>query len=82
MWICEKNARCVDECDNCQHYIEVEPVRHGKWNGTFRHVGKNVNTGEPMDVFSYDCSVCNWHTGNQGKSFNYCPYCGAKMDGE
>ena len=26
MWICEKGGRCVDPCDGCDHYIEVEPV--------------------------------------------------------
>ena len=37
MWICEKNGHCVDECDDCQHYIEVEQIVRCKdckhWEG-------------------------------------------------
>lgn len=62
--------------------VDAEPVRHGKWIKTFRYIGENVNTGEPEEIYAHDCSICGWHTGNQGKYFNYCPNCGAKMDGD
>lgn len=46
--------------------IDAEPVRHGKWI--------KVN---PKDAW-YQCSEC---LGTSGK-WNYCPYCGARMDGD
>lgn len=57
----------------------IGPVKHGKWIKTFRYMGKNFNTGEVIPVNSYDCSECGYHTGNQGRKFNYCPNCGARM---
>lgn len=71
MWICEKNARCVDECDDCQHYIEVEPVRHGVWEEFDCDYG-----GIPC--VGYYCSECG-HA--EMTKYPYCN-CGAKMDGE
>ena len=26
MYICEKDGHCVDPCDDCDHYIEVETI--------------------------------------------------------
>ena len=50
--------------------IEAEPVKHGRW---IEHIDHEMLTG-------YDeCSVC--HFGTIGQS-NYCPNCGARMDGE
>lgn len=70
MWICEKGGNCVDPCDErCGHYIEVEPVVHGKW-AELRITGL---------VRGVNCSEC--HTTWDAKS-NYCPNCGARMDGE
>lgn len=45
---------------------DVEPVRHGRWE---------------QSIFAEDfkrCSVCSsiW-----SRTSNYCPHCGAKMDG-
>ena len=47
---------------------DVAPVRHGEWqeiNGIFR------------------CSLCEYSFEHEGYQhfFNYCPNCGAKMDG-
>ena len=47
--------------------IEVEPVRHGRWE-------------EYQVPHIVCCSECDWGTGVQDK-YNYCPNCGAKMDG-
>lgn len=44
-----------------------EPVRHGKW----------VSKCEPH----YECSVCH-HWFHLYDRTNYCPNCGAKMDGD
>lgn len=46
---------------------DVEPVRHGRWEGK-----------------TYKCSLCGkWVDPLQGDAdMNYCPNCGAKMDGD
>lgn len=50
-----------------QPTADVEPVRHGRWEGK-----------------TYKCSLCGkWIDPLQGDAdMNYCPNCGAKMDGE
>ena len=60
--------------------IEAEPVRHGRWIKTENGMRENLNTRTVIPVCVHDCSICGWHTGNQGQHFNYCPNCGAKMD--
>lgn len=51
--------------------IDAEPVRRGRWV-------------EGSGMFM--CSVCHdvWSTENEEmiKGFNYCPWCGAKMEDE
>lgn len=69
MWICENGSRCVDPCDDCEHYIEVEPVRHGKWVKVYRVCG--------IDVLK--CSVCGGEHPRLATAF--CCDCGARMDG-
>ena len=46
--------------------IDAEPIRHGHWN---------IVEGMPTQ-----CSVCGYYV--KQKTFNYCPYCGARMEGE
>ena len=46
---------------------DVQPVRHGRW----------IPVDEMEDAF--DCSECDAMV---SKRLNYCPKCGAKMDGE
>lgn len=48
---------------------DVAPVKHGRW-------GSN---GIPDSMLSA-CSVCGFGCG--AYSFQYCPNCGAKMDGD
>lgn len=49
---------------------DVAPVVHGRW----KYCG-----------FLQECQACgeiySVHGGNSGKSWNFCPNCGAKMDG-
>lgn len=63
--------------------VDAAPVVHGRWI-------KKKNPQWP--AYSHDCcSVCGWwntknalsYDGNRkpGHSLNYCPNCGAKMDG-
>lgn len=82
---CEKHCRCHNEyCDKASCPIwkapaaDVAPVRHGKW------ISVNMAYGE------YKCSVCEGmdsdcsdYYGSHGVlNQEYCPWCGAKMDGE
>ena len=50
---------------------DVAPVRHGRW------VEQEKYTFGVM----YDCSICGDRILDNGHSWNYCPNCGAKMDG-
>ena len=52
-----------------EHYA---PVRHGRW------VEQEKYTFGVM----YDCSICGDRILDNGHSWNYCPNCGAKMDGD
>ena len=61
--------------------IEAEPVKHGRWvTGS----ELTINRKNIVTPFLY-CSVCGeeayWDTGYGQQKFNYCPNCGAKMDG-
>lgn len=51
--------------------IDVAPVVHGRW------IEKEKYTFGVM----YDCSICDNRILDTGHSWNYCPVCGAKMDG-
>ena len=52
--------------------IDAEPVRHGEWIVESR-------SESPFDGVSIKCSVCYSYV---LKKTNYCPNCGAKMDGD
>lgn len=45
--------------------IDAEPVKHGRWKG------------EGMG--DYSCSLCTEIV--SGNTYNYCPYCGTRMEG-
>jgi hypothetical protein len=47
---------------------DVAPVVHGEW----------VEYQMPHIIC---CSKCDWGTSVEEKFFNYCPNCGAEMDG-
>lgn len=50
--------------------IEAEPVKHGRW----------IKRGQ--DIFCSECGGESKYTWHGSSSFsNYCPNCGAKMDG-
>ena len=51
---------------------DVVPVVHGRWI-------EHEIPDEPLYGTDYECSVCGkFHHDN----WNYCPICGARMDGE
>ena len=61
--------------------VDAVEVVHGRWLKT------EVEAGDPYDgnsVYCFDvmmCSVCGCHF-DVSEAMNYCPNCGAKMDGE
>ena len=67
-------------CYSCIVYdaptVDAVEVVHGRW------IDRTKNVRGYYD-YRYDCSVCEhifWHGGIE--NFNYCPICGAKMDGD
>jgi hypothetical protein len=54
--------------------VDVEPVKHGEW------------TNNEDDWEYYKCSICRneayWDTDYGQQLFDFCPWCGAKMDGK
>ena len=76
MWICEKGGNCVDPCDErCGHYLEVEPVVHGRWLDT----GYYGHSKSPI----YMCSNCRKEVEDYYiKNHKFCLHCGARMDGD
>ena len=58
--------------------VDAEPMRHGRWE---RIIEFNCNPYE--SEIEEKCSLCGrcvQRYGTQPQD-NYCPYCGAKMDG-
>ena len=49
--------------------VDVQPVVHGKW----------IDYDD--DYGNLDCSVCDGRSPNDTE-WPYCPYCGARMNGE
>lgn len=55
---------------------DVAPVVHGRWNGW--HGDKMVAADEYRHYHYYSCNKCGIKS---AVASNYCPSCGAKMDG-
>ena len=51
--------------------VDVAPVLHGRW----------IEQEKYTFGVLYDCSICDNRILDNGHSWNYCPNCGAKMDG-
>lgn len=54
---------------------DVAKINYGKW----------ISTGNALGYTEYHCSECNNYLFLDSKDdelYNYCPYCGAKMDKE
>ena len=58
--------------------IEYMPVRHGHWKIS-RPRSLRLDRRDSL----FECSECEMNRIRRtGEILNYCPYCGAKMDGE
>lgn len=48
-----------------------------------RNVGKWVEVRQAYDLWAYECSECGFVIKYEStEEYNYCPHCGAKMDGK
>lgn len=56
--------------------VDIETIRHGEWLEWWPGDCALIMTGEEM---LYECNLC---TAKFEDKSRYCPYCGAKMDGE
>ena len=71
---------CTQEINSIP-VADVAPVVRGKW-------GRVANPKWPAHTHD-KCNICGWwntrnalcYDGRKGHSLNYCPNCGAKMDG-
>lgn len=54
---------------SCVPTVDAEPVRHGKWTHEDCHAM----------TYKYCCSNCKAH---HRAMYDYCPSCGARMDGQ
>ena len=76
---CEKHCRCSNEyCDkeSCPIWkalaADVVPVMHGQW----------IDNGANGYKWAFVCSLCGYVDGHPfDNRHNFCPNCGAKMDG-
>lgn len=56
------------KCINEAPAVDAEPVRHGHWDDSF-------------DGITPYCSVCGMSHNCINRTLDYCPHCGARMDG-
>ena len=58
---------------------DVQPVRHGRWIDTEPN---KKDWDCRKNGMAYYCSCCMHRAGKEKhKTYKYCPWCGAKMDG-
>ena len=63
----------LEQMNNPTTFVaDVAQVRHGRW------IEQEKYTFGTM----YDCSICGDRILDNGHEWNYCPNCGAKMDGD
>lgn len=68
-YTCDVVCCVIDEAPS----VDAEPVRHGRW----------VKSGYACGESEWTCTVCGnkeWRV-SSGR-LKWCPFCGAKMDGE
>lgn len=76
---CEKHCRCSNEyCDkeSCPIWkalaADVVPVKHGQW----------IDNGANGYKWAFVCSLCGYVDGHPfDNRHNFCPNCGARMNG-
>ena len=79
-WVCQKIYDKVLNCIADAPTVDAVEVVHGRWKAippVTPDGWRNSKTGEK--VFPMCCSVCG--DAYMNGPYNYCPNCGAKMDG-
>ena len=68
--------------------VDAVEVRHGEWTMVeeeafwIQNMKESLETGKPTIEKIPVCSICKTKFGTLALDYNYCPNCGAKMDGE
>ena len=79
----KENREGYKECKNCGMLTvptaDVQPVVHGKWDT--HDVVKVLCSGKTLDGFC-QCEACGDVFPLAYSEYNYCPNCGARMDGD
>ena len=57
--------------------LDMIPVVHGRW---IEHPHISYDGG--YNGANYECSLCGFNDLYDIEDYNYCPQCGAKMDGK
>ena len=57
--------------------VDAVPVVHGRW---IEH--PHIDYGGGYNGADYECSKCGFNDVYDIVDYNYCPNCGAKMDGD
>ena len=70
-----------EDCEYFKSRDDYAEVRHGCWKETQGEVGNPFNNQVFDTIDLLVCSVCN-EIFDVSEARNYCPYCGAKMDGK
>lgn len=70
--VMRKGCAYIEEINHAPT-IDAEPVKHGEWIEE-----RNITT-DGKGYTAYRCSVCQYAV--LTKLYNFCPNCGAKMDG-
>ena len=76
-FLLESEKAVFEEIDNAPT-VEAVPVRHGKYIGT---EFDGYADGCPV-YYEWKCSECGCVFEEEEPTYNYCPNCGAKMNGE
>lgn len=63
---------------------DVAPVVHARWEGIWGDGYAEDEEGNPQIVYEeFECSNCGQeHLADGEPEWNYCPECGARMDGD
>lgn len=75
-WACEH----MDDMEIIEDMpaANVQPVKHGRWIGIYEYCEKNGCVPSGMGIY-YWCSECDKA---EQKTSDFCPNCGARMDGD
>ena len=70
------NHKNAEACRNFVNEKDFLPVKHGEWRSW--EIEKQISYDVIRPYRYYSCSVCDMRSAIRS---NYCPNCGAKMDG-